>query len=160
MQINKKQRNACINDMPYTIYNTRHTIFGIWYMLYGIWKCMYAFATPSRAPSFASDLFLFSFRILFYLFLSRSCLVPLGFCGSCGFQQKSIIYVMAKHWRPQTGDRKRLLEHRTVCCHSPRLFLCLLCLFCLFHCGFAFVQSTAIEKGAWQVQKDSIRIWN
>lgn len=102
MQINKKQEE-CLHKR-YTIYHIRQTIYGIWYMEMYVCFCHSLSLSPSWTPSFASDLFLFSFRILFYLFLSLSIPVPLGFCGSCGFQQKSIIYVMAKHWRPQTGD--------------------------------------------------------
>lgn len=84
-------------------------VYAIWYMdmvNICIYVFMYALATPpSLSPSFASDLFLFSFRILFYLFLTLFLSLSLSVCGSCDFQQKSIIYVMAKHCRdPQTVD--------------------------------------------------------
>lgn len=35
------------------------------------------------------------------------------------------------------------IEHRTVCCRSSPSSVCLFPLFLVFHCGFAFVQSTA-----------------
>lgn len=38
------------------------------------------------------------------------------------------------------------IEHRTVCCRSSPSSVCLFPLFLVFHCGFAFVQSTALRK--------------
>lgn len=128
MHANKQEPEECLHKR-YTICHIkyiRHTIHGIWYMdmvNICIYVFMYALATPpSLSPSFASDLFLFSFRILFYLFLTLSLSLSLSVCGSCGFQQKSIIYVMAKHCRdPQTvdcGDCRLLLLHCLLCATS------------------------------------------
>lgn len=146
MQINKNQRNAYINDIQYAlkhIYDIRYMVYAIWYMdmvNICIYLFIYALATPPfLSPSFASDLFLFSFRILFYLFLTLWLFLSLSVCGSCGFQQKSIIYVMAKQCRdPQTEDWGETgetvvvalfvvchIEHRTVCCHSSPSSVCL-----------------------------------
>lgn len=87
--------------------------------------------------------FIFIFISNFILFVSLSpsltVPVPLGFCGSCGFQQKSIIYVMAKHWRPQTGD----------CCSNIEQFVAIFfhsSLLRFFIAVLHFVQSTEVEK--------------
>lgn len=144
MHANKQEPEECLHK-PYTICHIkyiRHTIYGICYMVYGYGKymhiCIYVRSCHSSFSfAFFRFRFIFIFISNFILFVSHSFSLSLSLsvCGSCGFQQKSIIYVMAKHCRdPQTvdwGDCRLLLLHCLLCATSnieqfvaiPRLLL-------------------------------------
>lgn len=118
MHANKQEPEECLHKRYtiYHIYDTRYTIY-IWYMdmlnvfMYG----------PCHSLSFAfirfRFIFIFISNFILFVCFSLSPSLSLSVCGSCGFQQKSIIYVMAKHCRdPQTGDWGDCGDCRDCCC--------------------------------------------
>lgn len=123
-----------------TIYHIPFTIYCISYVVYV--KCIYVRPLPLPLLRLLSLPIYFYFHFEFYFVcFSLSPSLSLSVCGSCGFQQKSIIYVMAKHCRdPQTGDWGDCGDCRdcrdcccwTVCCVPHRTSNSLLPFFAFF----------------------------